>query len=99
MQTLLDIRNDATIRSYSDATHGLLDAAKCSREEALVMVELAQRTKRDSRAMRIATIVAMLYLPGTFVAVCFNFLNKQHKTRKKADMITDYVWDEPYRPR
>lgn len=70
MQTLLDIRNDATIRGYSDATHGLLDAAKSSREEALVMVELAQRTKRDSRTMRIATIVAMLYLPGTFVAVC-----------------------------
>lgn len=71
MKTLLDVRNDPTIRGYTEATRGLLLLAESSKKEALEMVEIAQRTKRDSRTMKIVTIVAMMYLPGTFVAVSY----------------------------
>lgn len=35
------------------------------------MVSLADRTARDSRTMRIATVIAILYLPANLVMVSF----------------------------
>lgn len=38
--------------------------------ETKLMVSLADRTRQDSRTMRIATVIAMLYLPANLVMVC-----------------------------
>jgi hypothetical protein len=37
--------------------------------ETKVMVSLADKTRQDSRTMRIATVIAMLYLPANLVMV------------------------------
>lgn len=44
------------------------------------MVEFAERTKRDSGTMRVATILATLFLPGTFVAVSASIPRGYHGT-------------------
>ncbi|CAZ81470.1 unnamed protein product [Tuber melanosporum] len=85
IQALFEIRNDTLIRSYTLATSKLVDMAadnckataslvqmaRDSQGDAQLMVQFAGRTKRDSVTMRVATMLATLYLPGTFVATVF----------------------------
>jgi ABC-type transporter Mla MlaB component len=47
----------------------LTQIAQADSAETRVMISLADTTSQDSRAMRIAAVVAMLYLPGNFVMV------------------------------
>lgn len=49
----------------------LAQIAQADSTETKVMVSLADRTSRDSRTMRIATVIAMLYLPASLVMVRF----------------------------
>jgi Mg2+ and Co2+ transporter CorA len=37
---------------------------------SLAMMKIAESTKDDSMAMKIITIITVLFLPATFVAVC-----------------------------
>jgi hypothetical protein len=40
-----------------------------AQKDSKVMMELAADSKRDSSAMKTISILSMLFLPGTFVAV------------------------------
>jgi Mg2+ and Co2+ transporter CorA len=40
-----------------------------AQKDSKVMMELAADSKRDSSAMKTISILGMLFLPGTFVAV------------------------------
>jgi len=64
----------------SAATANLVQIAQYSRGDSQLMVEFAERTKRDSGTMRVATILATLFLPGTFVAVSAPTLEGHHGT-------------------
>jgi len=44
--------------------------AKASKEDSAVMRTIAIESKKDSSAMKTIAILAMFFLPGTFVAVC-----------------------------
>jgi hypothetical protein len=41
-----------------------------SQKDALVNIEIATETKRDSSAMKTIAVLTMVFLPGTFIAVC-----------------------------
>jgi hypothetical protein len=43
--------------------------AEVSRKDTEAMLAIAKATREDSGIVRIVTIVAFVYLPGTFVAV------------------------------
>jgi hypothetical protein len=45
--------------------------AKASKEDSAVMRIIALESKRDSPAMKTISILGMLFLPGTFIAVSF----------------------------
>lgn len=47
----------------------LTQIAQADSIETKVMVSLADATARDSRMMRIATVIAMVYLPASLVMV------------------------------
>jgi len=47
----------------------LTQIAQADSVETKVMVSLADKTSRDSRTMRITTVVAMFYLPANLVMV------------------------------
>lgn len=46
------------------------------------MAVLADLTYKDSRTMRIATVIAMFYLPANLVMVCFLYLSTARKLHK-----------------
>ena len=43
--------------------------AQASKEDSTVMRAIAMESKRDSSAMKTISILGMIFLPGTFVAV------------------------------
>jgi hypothetical protein len=43
--------------------------AEVSRKDTEAMLAIAKATREDSGIVRIVTVVAFVYLPGTFVAV------------------------------
>ena len=43
--------------------------AKASKEDSAAMRTIALESKRDSTAMKTISILGMLFLPGTFIAV------------------------------
>jgi Mg2+ and Co2+ transporter CorA len=43
--------------------------AKASKEDSAVMKTIALESKKDSSAMKTISILGMIFLPGTFVAV------------------------------
>lgn len=45
--------------------------AQASKEDSAVMKTIAVETKRDSSAMKTISILGMVFLPGTFIAVSF----------------------------
>lgn len=53
----------------------LAQLAQSDATEKKIMVMLANKTAEDSRTMRIATIVAMFYLPANLVMVGLRFSN------------------------
>ncbi len=53
----------------------LAQLAQSDATEKKIMVVLANKTAEDSRTMRIATIVAMFYLPANLVMVGLRFSN------------------------
>lgn len=57
------------IENHTTAVENLVDIAETNRLDTCHMKEFAERTKKDSRTMRIATMLATLYLPSTFIAV------------------------------
>jgi hypothetical protein len=63
---ILDFRNDENIRLNVSKTRELLVAAE---HESLMLNSIAKQTQKDSRSMKIVTFIALVYLPGTLVAV------------------------------
>ena len=47
--------------------------AKASKEDSAIMREIALETKKDSSAMKTISLLGMIFLPGTFVAVGLDF--------------------------
>jgi Mg2+ and Co2+ transporter CorA len=45
--------------------------AQATMQDATAMKELATESKKDSSAMKILTILGIVFLPGTFIAVSF----------------------------
>lgn len=60
-----DSRTNITIAASS------AEIAKASKEDSAVMRQIALDTKRDSSAMKTIATLTMFFLPGTFIAVCF----------------------------
>lgn len=48
--------------------------AEANSRETLAMTDLAKWTNRDSRTMRIATTIGLMYLPLNLVLVCLSSL-------------------------
>lgn len=48
---------------------GLKEIALMNAAETKVMISLASQSSQDSRTMRIATVIAMFYLPANLVMV------------------------------
>ena len=55
---------------YDNGLH-LARIGQADASEKKIMVVLADSTARDSKTVRIATMIAMLYLPANLVMVCF----------------------------
>ncbi|PWW72690.1 hypothetical protein C7212DRAFT_285727 [Tuber magnatum] len=112
IQALFEIRNDTLIQSYTSATAQLVDMAGAhrsatgnlvrmaedSQRDGQLMVAFADLTKRDSRTMKVATMLATLYLPGTFVATVFgmNFFHSdieiKHGEKIYAFSVAIQLW-------
>ncbi|RPB05736.1 hypothetical protein L873DRAFT_1661523 [Choiromyces venosus 120613-1] len=112
IQALFEIRNDTLIRTYtlatsklvdmatdnSTATASLVSMARGSHQAGQLMVEFAERTKRDSRTMRVATMLATLYLPGTFVATIFGMgffhsdIHTEHGQKVSTFSVATQLW-------
>jgi Mg2+ and Co2+ transporter CorA len=45
--------------------------ARASKEDSAVMREIAVETKKDSSSMKTVTVLGMLFLPSTLLAVSF----------------------------
>jgi Mg2+ and Co2+ transporter CorA len=45
--------------------------ARASKEDSAVMREIAVKTKKDSSSMKTVTVLGMLFLPSTLLAVSF----------------------------
>lgn len=63
---ILDFRNDEAIRENGTA---LRDLAAGASSENQFIVTIAEKTRKDSKVMRVATIIAIFYLPASLVAV------------------------------
>jgi len=65
---ILDFRNDESVRKGAANTQEILEATK---RESETLTIIAQRTRVDSRSMKIMTFVAIAYLPANLAAVGF----------------------------
>lgn len=43
-----------------------------ARQDSDIMVELSKKAQRDGRALKTITLLTLVYLPATFVAVCYS---------------------------
>lgn len=70
---ILEYRNDESIHKTSQALTGnvavLGRIANDTKRENERMARISEQSSKDSRAMRVLTFVATLYLPATFMAV------------------------------
>jgi hypothetical protein len=71
---ILDYRHDENIRLNVSGTRELLVAAE---QESTMLKDIAKRTQQDSRSMKIVTFIALVYLPGTFVAVSVHMMMRE----------------------
>jgi hypothetical protein len=63
---ILDFRDNENIRLNLSKTRELLIAAE---QESLMLSDIAKQTQQDSRSMKIVTFIALVFLPGSLVAV------------------------------
>jgi Na+/serine symporter len=66
MTALFNFKHSQALSLNSASTNRLAEA---SREEGRLILMLTKSSKKDSGTMRLITVITMLYLPGTFVAV------------------------------
>ena len=63
---ILDYRNDSTILENGFSLRRLAVTAS---SEGKLMLQIAEHTRKDSRTMRVASLIALIYLPASLVAV------------------------------
>lgn len=68
LYNILDLKNSTTV-SFYEQTKTEFDTI--SRKETERMTFMAEQTSKDAVSMKIITLVAMIYLPITFIAVSF----------------------------
>ena len=61
--------NTSNSHALNSNTASLNLVAAASKEDAEVMLVLAKAARHDSRTVKLVTVLAFVYLPGTFVAV------------------------------
>jgi hypothetical protein len=61
--------NTSNSQALTSNTASLNLVAAASKEDAEVMLVLAKAARHDSRTVKLVTVLAFVYLPGTFVAV------------------------------
>ena len=73
----LTMKNAAATEQMQIATQRMADLAELNRQQAVQselqaksMAILAYDAKRDSEVMKAITVVTLIFLPGTFIAVC-----------------------------
>ena len=64
----MDFRNDELLRKNGTS---LKDLANKTANENKAMLAITRKAKADSRMMKIATLVAAVFLPLTVVVVCY----------------------------
>ena len=64
---IMDFRNDELLRANGISLKELADK---SAQENEAMLAIARKAKADSRTMKIASLVATVYLPLTAATVC-----------------------------
>jgi hypothetical protein len=63
---VLDYRHEEKVRQNISQAQDLFVAAQ---HETNAIKRIAKQTQQDSRSMKIITFIALIYLPGTLVAV------------------------------
>ena len=66
IRSVLELRNQDLLNMNGKQLHSITEA---NSRETQVMAEIAQCTYNDSRMMRIATVIALVYLPANLVLV------------------------------
>lgn len=64
--TLLNMKNSHALASNTASLNLLAEASK---KDADAMLTFTKATREDSRTVKLVTVLAFAYLPGTFVAV------------------------------
>ncbi|OSS52576.1 hypothetical protein B5807_01849 [Epicoccum nigrum] len=64
--------NTSNSQALTSNTASLNLVAAASKEDAEVMLVLAKAARHDSRTVKLVTVLAFVYLPGTFVATIFS---------------------------
>ena len=75
INALLGYRHDASI---SQNTKNTVMMAQAAEKDSKTMLSLTNATKQDSKTMKLVTVITMIYLPGTFMAVRFTTWPAQH---------------------
>lgn len=66
IKSILELRNQDLLNINGRQLHVIAEA---NAKETQVMAEVAQYAYNDSRTVRIATVIAMIYLPASLVMV------------------------------
>jgi len=69
MVQLLNYTNIRMVEQNAEATTRMAELAAQSARQAQSMAVIAYDTKRDSEVMKAVTLVTLIFLPATFVAV------------------------------
>jgi hypothetical protein len=76
LRYILTYRNEEATRITTNAIHDngrlLAELATLSNQSTDAVSRLTIKTQRDSRAMKVLTVVAALYLPATLMATIFS---------------------------
>ncbi|EUC37473.1 hypothetical protein COCCADRAFT_85618 [Bipolaris zeicola 26-R-13] len=92
---ILALRNQELLVKNS---HVLSQLAQTSASESKTITDMTNRTQQDSRVMRIATVIAMVYLPANLVLSFFSTSLVELRTTTQAEstsariMVFDQVW-------
>ena len=66
IRTILDFKCLASLRTNNRM---MTEMTQMSRDEGQAMLKLSEKTSRDTDVMKILTLLALIYLPASFVAV------------------------------
>ncbi|EMD63275.1 hypothetical protein COCSADRAFT_38139 [Bipolaris sorokiniana ND90Pr] len=92
---ILALRNQELLVQNS---HVLSQLAQASANESKSITAMTNKTQQDSRVMRIATVIAMVYLPANLVLSFFSTSLVELRTTTQAEstsariMVFDQVW-------